>query len=319
MNPFKFNVEETQGKQQTYKKKFSYEFNKLKFPSSNNELFRGRLYSKNDSEYATLWLEERRSKNQWRCEIKCSCGPEGLPEEALIAVLRKALENIDYRSLDHKRSSDDPVLDMTEEVLILTLSMCGGVWRPEYKFPLIPIGVERLDVLEAKIRDLQDEIKELRSSTTVYLSLASNGSNEQQAINWTGFFPGRHLPEELSLSTNGDQIRVHMPGLYQVDARVCFSVVGKYVSPCLSLKRNEVAISQTTCTMIGDNPNPTLSGFGNATTAAGAATTTLGNTVNIHEILRLTKGDIIQFQHSSNASVHGGVLTNRLTILYLSA
>lgn len=67
---------------------------------------------------------------------------------------------------DSKTDRDDPTVDFIIEdsdvALVLTLSM-GGVWNPEFRFNLLPVGLEKTDVLEAQLRDAQEEIESLKS------------------------------------------------------------------------------------------------------------------------------------------------------------
>ncbi len=68
-------------------------------------------------------------------------------------------------SEDLKTDRDDPEVDFILEeediYLMLTLSM-GGVWKPEFVFNLLPVGLDKIDILEAKLRDAQDEIETLK-------------------------------------------------------------------------------------------------------------------------------------------------------------
>lgn len=67
---------------------FSFEFNDIKFPSQKVDVFRTKACS--NSESVTLWVESKKSKQQWQgtfAEIG-ECGPAGIPEGALLAFLK---------------------------------------------------------------------------------------------------------------------------------------------------------------------------------------------------------------------------------------
>jgi hypothetical protein len=48
-------------------------------------------------------------------------------------------------------------------VLTLKLSIGGGIWKPEYIFTPLPVGLEKIDMLEAKLRDATDKINMLEA------------------------------------------------------------------------------------------------------------------------------------------------------------
>jgi hypothetical protein len=95
------------------------------------------------------------------------CEPAGVPEDAVLAFMKKAFELLIDGSMDKqgKLSSDDPTVNFEvqvgEAILVLTLSM-GGIWKPQFEFTLLPVGLEKIDVLEAKLRDAQEEIETLK-------------------------------------------------------------------------------------------------------------------------------------------------------------
>jgi hypothetical protein len=83
--------------------------------------------------------------------------------------IQKALE-LATVTLDEKTKPDrdDPTVDFVrkgEEIsLVLMLSM-GGVWKPQYVIDLFPVvGLDKVDVLEAKLRDAQEEIAALKGA-----------------------------------------------------------------------------------------------------------------------------------------------------------
>ena len=58
--------------------------------------------------------------------------------------------------------------DDGEVVLTLTLSL-HGVWNPEVVFSLQPVGLKKIDILEAQVRDLQEENIQLKAKVELDL------------------------------------------------------------------------------------------------------------------------------------------------------
>ncbi|RYH04953.1 hypothetical protein EON65_46035 [archaeon] len=104
----------------------------------------------------------------------------------------------------------------------MTISV-GGIWKSDFVFPLLPVALDKIDVLEAKLRDTQEEIEQLKSSkpTMAQISLASTTAcNPQQIIQWNE--AGRLAPpaEGFIVSADHRQVTVLKPGVYQVNVRV---------------------------------------------------------------------------------------------------
>ena len=72
----------------TERKTFSFEFNKVKFPSQALDTFRTSVNSATDG--VVLWVESKKSKQQWQATITKmeEAGPAGVPEGAVIAFLK---------------------------------------------------------------------------------------------------------------------------------------------------------------------------------------------------------------------------------------
>ncbi|CAK4693044.1 hypothetical protein LEN26_002148 [Aphanomyces euteiches] len=95
----------------------------------------------------------------------------------------------------------------------LTLTAFGSL-EAYYFFDLFPLSVEKVDVLEAKIRDLE-EVSEGKPSTPVYLSLSSTQPmNAGGFVVWDTTEATNGLPYELT----GDktEIKIRQAGLYHV-------------------------------------------------------------------------------------------------------
>ena len=98
--------------------------------------------------------------------------------------------------MDGKLGDSDPEVDLVQDegemVLTLTLSM-GSVWKPEYVINLLPVGLEKVDMLEAKLRDAQDEIETLRAMKVTRPAVLSISSKtacaNQQMVVWDAVSP----------------------------------------------------------------------------------------------------------------------------------
>jgi hypothetical protein len=201
-----------------------------------------------------------------------------------------------------KANGDDPTIDfLTEEedgevLLVLTLSM-NGIWKPEFFFPLLPVGLDKIDVLEAKLRDAQEEIQVLRERKITFLSLASNIPCQPNTIvDWNktiGEFPA----SDFKLSEDYKQVTVMKAGVYQVQIRVAWNTSGTF---CLDLELNE---------------NPVAKCKQSHTNNAHQ------NTPQIFEFMRLAINDVLQVRCSSSANGNSSLEAeaNRLSILYLGA
>ena len=74
----------------TAEKGFSHEYTEIKFESQAGERFRAVISSAPEGVGVVLWLENKRTKQQWQATVKniSECGPAGVPEGAVIAFLK---------------------------------------------------------------------------------------------------------------------------------------------------------------------------------------------------------------------------------------
>lgn len=113
----------------------------------------------------------------------------------------------------------DPVVDLVDGEIRLTLSMCNGMYRPEYIFPLVPIGIDAVAILEAKVRDLQEANREYQQR--VFLKLGCDVD-----VTASNLFPWRapvymqRCPKQFELSSDSCSIVVRLEGLYELKVTV---------------------------------------------------------------------------------------------------
>mmetsp|Transcript_22082 Transcript_22082/g.49089 ORF Transcript_22082/g.49089 Transcript_22082/m.49089 type:complete len:304 (+) Transcript_22082:61-972(+) len=293
---------QSKAKGSSERKAFSFEFNKVKFPSQPSDVFRASVSSA--SEAVVLWVESKKSKQQWQASITkiSDVGPVGVPEGAVLAFLKKALELLSEQEEDAKTSADDPQVDLDqadgEMVLTLTLSM-GGIWKPEFVFALLPVGLEKVDMLEAKVRDAQEEIESLRAqlaagSAPAYLSISSaTACGSQQMVAWDAAAPVVIPASHFELSADKKQVTVLKEGLYQVNVRLAGTNYSNTQS--LGLQVNAVEVAQ--CTQSDANGHQ--------------------NSPQLHELMILKANDTLQVRCGADGHSQAVAEANRFTMLYL--
>lgn len=203
----------------------------------------------------------------------------------------------------NKLGDNDPEVDLMasegEMVLTLTLSM-GGIWRPEYVFTLLPVGLEKVDMLEAKMRDAQEEIESLRKQLTekitapAFLTISSTvACGQQQMVTWNAPSP-KLIPEShFILSADQKQVTIKRAGIYQVYVRLAGCNASN--SQSLGLQVNGVEVAQ--CTQSDANNHQ--------------------NTPQLLEIMRLNESDVLQVRCGASSNSLGVANGNRFTLLYL--
>mmetsp|Transcript_1755 Transcript_1755/g.3607 ORF Transcript_1755/g.3607 Transcript_1755/m.3607 type:complete len:304 (+) Transcript_1755:55-966(+) len=296
---------QSKAKGSSERKAFSFEFTKVKFPSQPFDVFRATVSS--TSEGVLVWVESKKSKQQWQATFKkiSDVGPAGVPEGAVLAFLKKALELVSEEDEEDeaKTNQDDPQVDLDqadgEMVLTLVLSVMGGIWKPEFVFALLPVGLEKVDMLEAKVRDAQEEIESLRAqlaagSAPAYLSISSaTACANQQMVTWDAAAPVAITASHFELSADKKQVTVLKEGLYQVNVRLAGTNYSNTQS--LGLQVNAVEVAQ--CTQSDANGHQ--------------------NSPQLHELMILKANDTLQVRCGANSNSLAVANANRFTMVYL--
>lgn len=73
--------------------------------------------------------------------------------------------------------------------LIVTIRVLRSTWLAKYSFDLEPVSVERIDVLESKLRDQQDELEKLRGEmrdgiASSVVQLKTTQKNNDSVMQW---------------------------------------------------------------------------------------------------------------------------------------
>ena len=204
----------------------------------------------------------------------------------------------------------EPQLDLEtfdgEVNFSLTLNL-HGVWNPQFHFPLLPVGLKKTDILESKVKDLQEENALLREEVDTlkdserrnclcqaYMSLSSSiATSNNNMISWNDE-PRDISVSHFNLSDDCTEVAIEVTGVYQVQVRLAVSNSANG-NQSMFLMVNSVNLAG--CTQSNNN------GY--------------QNTPQLFEILRLRKGDILGVKCFANNNSLAVALANRFTILYL--
>ena len=153
-----------------------------------------------------------------------------------------------------KTERDNPSVDLNmadgDATMTLTLNFMNGIWMPEFNFTLLPVGLNKVDVLEAKLRDAVEEIEQLRLQVNE-LQLAvepavmrlnsSTACMVNGIIVWNGE-AGRIFNESyFAVSEDHRQITILKSGMYQVSVRVAAVNTTNCASVGLQLNGADIA------------------------------------------------------------------------------
>lgn len=278
------------------KREFNYEFGAIRFPKQKTDSFRVAITS--TTEGAVIWMESRKTKQQWQASIETfsEFGPTGIPDEAVLAFFTRSLELASTESREMER--DDPTIELNleqgEAILTLTLSM-GGIWRPNYSFSLLPVGLEKVDVLEAKLRDAQDEIAALKMGFKIPVLSVNSGVAvaSEQVISWSVAAPRIVTASHFRMNADNKEVTILKKALYQINIQV--GTTNASNSGGLQLQKNGGAVAFTPCS------NPSY----------------YQNIASINRVLVLDVNDTLRVMLSSCNGMCADGLTNNFSIVWM--
>ena len=109
------------------------------------------------------------------------------------------------------------------------------------------MGLEKVDILEAKLRDATDEIELLRAQikhrlVPAFLSISSNTAcANQQMVVWNASSPLEIATSHFQLSADKTTVIILETGVYQVNVRLAGTNTANTQSMGLQVNDNEVA------------------------------------------------------------------------------
>ena len=179
-----------------------------------------------------------------------------------------------------------------EAVLTLTMSM-RGIWKPKFVFSLLPVGLDKIDILEAKLRDAQEEIQQLRegSKVTFFSVSSATACPTGQAVVWNGTSPREMCATHFCLSEDDKIVTILKEGVYQLNIRLSGSNNASFY---FEVKFNGVTISR----------------YRNSTQQNSY------DCGNINSILRLKEGDKLHVECSGGNS-DAAMIGNNFSIMLL--
>ena len=162
------------------------------------------------------------------------------------------------------------------------------------------MGLEKIDVLEAKLRDAQEEIQSMRiqmvelgTPEVVFISLSSSiACANNQIVDWN--VPIGDIPRKnFHHSEDHKQVQILKAGVYQIQVRL--AGVNTANTSFMSLELNGKSFAQ--CTQSDANGHQ--------------------NTPQITEFARLAVNDVLQVKCGTNSGSLNVALANRFSILYM--
>ncbi|KAG9414491.1 hypothetical protein AC1031_007898 [Aphanomyces cochlioides] len=187
------------------------------FPSQKTGAFRVKVALTDGDLPMHVWLESKQSKAQWECLVKDTQKhvPKGatyvFPSKVVATTLQNGLSAL---AKEEETSGCDIALKHLKNghvELVLTLAAFGCL-EGTYSFDMMPMAIDKIDILEAKIRDLEESTSGKTPQPPV-LSLTSNAlAGPNQYVSWT--LQQNGCTKYLELAQDAQGISVLKPGLY---------------------------------------------------------------------------------------------------------
>ncbi|KAE8997161.1 hypothetical protein PR003_g21233 [Phytophthora rubi] len=189
-------------------------------------------------------LEDQKSKKQWRTgyltENAYLTSPNRIGNAVMTDYVSVFVEALDYlvetssdcRIVNHSelitektRRKLTSVDDSLQLELSVKINVRQSTWAAKFVFDLDPISLERIDVLEAKFRDMEDEltaakklIEEEKSRKMVYLEACSKNVEKLNVAGQLLWDPIE--TDEFELSDDGSEVRFLVAGWYTMSLMV---------------------------------------------------------------------------------------------------
>ncbi|KAH9159832.1 hypothetical protein LEN26_002144 [Aphanomyces euteiches] len=171
------------------------------FPSQKIGAFRDKVALTDGDLPMHLWLESKQSKAQWECLVKDTQkhAPKGatyvFPSKVVATTLQNGLSAL---ANEEETSGCDIALKHLKNghvELVLTLTAFGCL-EGTYSFDMTTRAIDKIDIMEAKIRDLEESTR------------------PNCFVSWTQQQNG--CPKYLELAQDAQSISVLKPGLYYI-------------------------------------------------------------------------------------------------------
>ncbi|KAH9114853.1 hypothetical protein LEN26_002135 [Aphanomyces euteiches] len=204
--------------------KVALNLSKVKFPGR-TALSRVQVSVSDDILPMRIGIEAKKTKNQWECVVKdiqehlAKGATYVLPANVVASSLQRGLS-----VLDEDKKTEMAIEGCSVAVkgtknghleMNLTLKAFGTL-EVDYLFDMAPLSIEKVDILEAKVRDLEEVVERKPAIFgQVYLSLkCTKAVKTGQLLVWNS--PQTTNTAYFELSHAKDQITISKPGLYQI-------------------------------------------------------------------------------------------------------
>ncbi|GMF16436.1 unnamed protein product [Phytophthora lilii] len=132
--------------------------------------------------------------------------------------------------------------------IVLSLRCARSSWRAKFSFDLKPISLERIDMLESKLRDQQDELNQLRENLVVpvphFVTLEASVKTGNGNLRWDSV-----ESSHFTVTGEDDKIQTIHHGHYRVGGVVSCSPIGK--NKVVRLMKNDKCIHWSYCGYAG--------------------------------------------------------------------
>ncbi|KAG4040350.1 hypothetical protein JG687_00016648 [Phytophthora cactorum] len=203
--------------------------------------FRYRISLKN--EQVNLWLEDRTSKKQWQSGL--------LTKEDYVTAANTFVDAsaADYVScfqqcldcsLDNSNESQRKLVSLKNGRLQLEMSiklrLLRSVREVKYIFKLEPVAVDKIDILESKLKDQQEELDKFRGLGERAFLHAESVTWNSSKLQWKPIDSTNFV-----LASEKTSIMVRVPGLYTIAVLVNHGPLQNVVG-AISLEKNGAVI-----------------------------------------------------------------------------
>uniref|UniRef100_A0AAV1T8T6 Uncharacterized protein n=1 Tax=Peronospora matthiolae TaxID=2874970 RepID=A0AAV1T8T6_9STRA len=206
----------------------------------------------------SIWMEDRTSKKQWSksgvTKEDYVTSANAISDASAIDYLKlfqDALDGEPDESSDAQCTLEMLSGDACQLVVSVKFRILRSVRVVKYTFVLEPVSVERIDVLESKMRDQQEELKRLQKQSITHVHLeASTKNGTTSKLQWSD--PDS---DDFFVDQETGEISIRQPGAYSITV-----VVKTGSNQGISIRKNEE------CIYSGSN-----SGYHNSLTASTIA------------------------------------------------
>ncbi|RLN31354.1 hypothetical protein BBJ28_00016801 [Nothophytophthora sp. Chile5] len=197
-----------------------------------------------------IWMEDRFSKKQWQSGFLSKedfVTPANAFVDASVADYVSCFQqSLDYK-LDESADAQRKLAPLLKGKLFLKLSvkirMLQSARDVSYTFELLPIAVERIDILESKMKDQQQELEKLRckvgSTNLAHVYVESKAMNSSQFLTWEQVHS-----DYFRLTADKAAIEVLLQGCYSVGVIVNHMPNGSNTTATVMLQKDGVEIQR---------------------------------------------------------------------------